>query len=147
MITDCVRSSTADIIKQAATMQRHMEQFGGFQGADGCSQCGIPRTVCQRWHVPADGGWEAVPGQPCQYAGVLIPAVITMMMDGFPEGWAVVGSWMDRAGVVRTSPTEVFEWFRQEILWEGIRVARIVRVFHMLVNKNRGGRRGLARHG
>lgn len=81
-----------------------------------------------------------MPGQPCLYAGVLIPAVITMMMDGSPEGWAVVGSGMDCAGVMRTSPTEVFEWLRQAVWWDdmGMDVARIVRVFHILVNKNRG---------
>lgn len=140
MIADCIRSSTTDIIKQATTMQRHMEQFGGFQGADGCSWCGVPRAICERWRITAIGDRETVPGQSCPYAGVLIPAVTTMMMDGSPEGWAVVGSWMDRAGVVRTSPTEVFEWFRQAVWWDdmGIDVARIVRVFHMLVNKNRG---------
>jgi len=137
-MTDCLRKDTVEIIDQTATMQRHIEKAGGFQGTDGCSWCGIPRAVCQRWHVQADGSWEEVPGQQCQYRGMFIPAVITMLMDGCNEGWTVAGNWMDREGVVRTSPTEVFEWFRQEILWEDIRVARIARVFYMLVNKNRG---------
>jgi hypothetical protein len=137
-ITRCVRDDTAEIIDRAHIMQRHIEKFGGFQGRDGCSWCSIPRAVCQRWHIQAGGSWTHMAGQPCQYQGILIPAVITMLVDGCPEGWAVAGNWMSRDGVMQTSPIEAFEWFRQEILWEGIRVARIVRVFHMLVNKNRG---------
>jgi hypothetical protein len=137
-MTDCLRNDTVEIIERSATMQRHIEKCGGFQGTECCSWCGVPRAVCQRRHVEADGSWEEVPGQQCQYQGMLIPAVITMLMDGCNEGWAVAGSWMDREGVTQSSQTEVFEWFRQEILWEGIKVARIVRVFHMLVNKNRG---------
>jgi hypothetical protein len=137
-ITECLRYDTVEIIDQSATIQRHIKEFGGFQGPEGCSWCGIPRAVCQRWHVHADRSWEEVPGQQCQYQGMLIPAVITMLMDGCNEGWAVAGNWMDREGVEWTSQTEVFEWFREGILWENIRVARIVRVFYMLVNKNRG---------
>lgn len=139
-MTDCLQHDTAEIIDQAVVMQRHIERLGGFQGNGGCSLCGIPRAICQRWQAKANGGWEEVPGQPCQYKWKLVPAVITMMMDGSGEGWSVVRSWMDQAGVMPNRPVEVFEWFREGIWWEGIEVevARIVRVFYMLVNKNRG---------
>lgn len=138
--TDCWRRDTVEIIEHAVVMQQHIEKFGGFRGRGGCSWCGVPRAICQRWQVQAGGGWEEVPGQQCQYQGMLIPAVVTMLMDGCNEGWEVMRSWMDRDGVVPTQQTEVFEWFRQERRWDdmGIEVARIVRVFHMLVNKNRG---------
>jgi hypothetical protein len=70
-----------------------------------------------------------------------------VLMDGCNEGWAVFGSWMDGDGVMRTRQAEVYEWFRQGIWWEGIEVARIVRVFYMLVNKKRGAGRDTDRHG
>jgi hypothetical protein len=63
---------------------------------------------------------------------------MTMLMDGCNEGWLVFGSWIERDGVLWTQQAEVYEWFRQGIWWEGVQVARIVRVFYMLVNKNRG---------
>jgi transcription elongation factor Elf1 len=137
-MTDCWRESTCEIIDRIVVMQRHMDR--GFPGEGGCSWCGVPRAICQRWQVKADGKWAQVPGQQCQYMWMLVAAVITMMMDGAPEGCAVVGSWMDVAGVTRTSQVDVFEWFRQATWWEemGVEVARIVRVFHMLVNKNSG---------
>jgi len=137
-MTDCWRDSRHEIIDQVVVMQRHMDK--GFEGKGGCSSCGVPRAICERWQVKADGVWEEVPGQQCQYMLILVPAVITMMVDGSNEGWAVVGSWMDRAGVMRTSQVEVFEWFRRAIWWEEleVEVAQITRVFHMLVNKNRG---------
>jgi hypothetical protein len=53
---------------------------------------------------------------------MLIPAVMTMMVDGCVEGWAVVESWMDRAGVRQTNRVEVFEWFRSPEWWVDIEV-------------------------
>jgi len=137
-MSDCWRRSTVEIIDQAAIMQQHIAMFGGFGGRGSCPWCGVPRPICQQWHVSTDGRGEEEPGQRCQYIGMLAPAVITMLMDGCNEGWAVFGSWMDRDGVMWTKQAEVFEWFRQGIWWEGIEVAQIVRVFYMLVNKNRG---------
>jgi hypothetical protein len=69
---------------------------------------------------------------------MLVPAVMTMLMDGCNEGWAVFENWIERDGVVWTKQAEVYEWFRQGIWWEGVEVTQVVRVFYMLVNKNRG---------
>jgi hypothetical protein len=136
-MSDCWRRSTVEIIDQTVVIQQHIAEFGGFRGRDGCRWCGVPRAICRQWQVSTDGR-EEEPGQRCQYIGILVPAVITMLMDGCSEGWVVFGSWMDRGGVMWTNQAEVFEWFRQGIWWERIEVAQIVRVFHMLVNKNRG---------
>jgi hypothetical protein len=137
-MSDCWRRGTVEIIDQAVIMQQHITKFGGFRGGGGCPWCGVPRAICQQWHVSTEGGGKEEPGQQCQYIGMLVPAVITMLIDGCNEGWAVFGSWMDRDGVIWAKEAEVYEWFRQGIWWEGIEVARIVRVFYMLVNKNRG---------
>jgi hypothetical protein len=121
-------------------MQQHIKQLGGFQGKDGCSWCGIPRAICQKWQVDISGTWEEVPGQQCQYMERLVPAVITMMVDGSHEGWAVVQSWMMEDDVLPNRPAEVYKWFQQGQWWNDIggEVSQIVRVFNMLVNKNRG---------
>jgi hypothetical protein len=63
-------------------------------------------------------------------------AVITMLKDGINEGWEIFGNWMDRDRVEWTKQDEVVEWLRQEVQWEEIQVARILRVFHMLVKMN-----------
>jgi hypothetical protein len=137
-MSDCWRRSTVEIIDQAAIMQQHIAALGGFRGRGSCPWCGVPRAICQRWHVRTEVGGEEEPGQRCQYFRMLVPAVMTMLMDGCNEGWLVFGSWIERDGVLWTQQAEVYEWFRQGIWWEGVEVARIVRVFYMLVNKNRG---------
>lgn len=137
-ITDCPRHGTKYIVEHAIEIQKYVERVGGFQGQGCCSHCGIPRAICQRWQSEEDGDWEELQGQRCQYIGKLIPAVITMIVDGCDEGWAVVGNWMDRDEVMQTKQIEAFEWFRENTWWEGMEVARILRVFYMLVNKNRG---------
>jgi hypothetical protein len=137
-ISDCWRRDTVELIDHSVVMQQHIEEFGGFRGKGGCLRCGVPRAICQRWQAKAGGGWEEVLEEQCQYT--LIPAVVTMMMHGSHEGWAVVGDWMDRGGVMQNRQVEVFEWFRREIWWDdiGVEVAQMVQVFHMLVNKNKG---------
>jgi hypothetical protein len=140
---DCWREDTVDIVKTTRVMQRHIEARGGFAGREGCPQCGVPQTICHRWQTrPGGSGWEEAAGQACQYEGRLTAAVITMLMDGCHEGWAVAEEWMSRAGVMPTKRDEVFEWFRGAVWWPDIEmeVARIVRVFHMLAEKNRKAR-------
>ena len=46
---------------------------------------------------------------------------------------------MSRAGVAPTKQDEVFEWFRGPAWWADIEVevSQMVRVFHMLAEKNR----------
>jgi hypothetical protein len=134
-IGDCPQPNTVEVGDHAVEMQQHITQMGGFRGRGGCPWCGIPRAICGQWSDRHEGDEE---GSRCQYMDRLVPAVVTMLMDGCPEGWAVFGSWLDRDGVGRNQHREVFEWMRQEAWWEGIQVAHIVRVFHMLVNKNRG---------
>jgi hypothetical protein len=67
---------------------------------------------------------------------------MTMMKEGYGchEGRAVATEWMRRDGVELQPRDEVFRWFRGARVWEGIgmQVARMVWVFNMLVNKNRG---------
>jgi hypothetical protein len=63
-----------------------------------------------------------------------------MMTDGSKEGWAVVENWMNRDNVLPNKQAEVCEWFRQGRRWNDVggEVSQMVRVFNMLVNKNRG---------
>jgi hypothetical protein len=138
-VGDCWRKDAVDIAAKTRVMQRHIEAHGGFGGREGCPRCGVPRTVCQRWQAqPGGSGWEGVAGRACQYEGLLTAAVITMLMDGCHEGWAVAEEWMSRAGVAPTKQDEVFEWFRGPAWWAdtAMEVSRMVRVFHMLAGKN-----------
>jgi hypothetical protein len=138
-VGECWRKDTVDIAAKTRVMQRHIEAHGGFGGREGCPRCGVPRTVCQRWQArPGGSGWEGVAGRACQYEGRLTAAVITMLMDGCHEGWAVAEEWMSRAGVAPTKQDEVFEWFRGPAWWAdtAMEVSRMVRVFHMLAGKN-----------
>jgi hypothetical protein len=69
---------------------------------------------------------------------MLVPAVVTLLLDGYKEGWVVMQNWMDQDGVEWRKKNQAFEWIRGSVWWEEREVARIVRVFYMLVNKNRG---------
>jgi hypothetical protein len=69
----------------------------------------------------------------------LAAAVMTMLMDGHPEGWDIAISWMIDAGVVPDNNDDVYEWFRGPTWWPStvMEVSRMVRVFHVLAAKNK----------
>jgi hypothetical protein len=154
----CWREDTVEIVSKTRILQQYIQAAGGFQGEDGCRWCGVPRAICQRWQARPGRRWEEVAGQACQYREGLTAAVMTMMKAGYGcvEGRVVATEWMRRDGVelqperedVDLQPgrvsaqlrDEVFGWYRGAKLWDGIdlQVARMVWVFHMLVNKNRG---------
>jgi hypothetical protein len=138
----CWREDTVDIVSKTRILQQYIEDAGGFEGDGGCRWCGVPRVICQRWQARPGGSWEEVAGQACQYRGTLTAAVMTMMKEGYGcvEGRAVATEWMRRDGVELQPRDEVFGCFRGARVWEGIglQVARMVWVFNMLVNKNRG---------
>jgi hypothetical protein len=108
-LEECPLGRTGKILSRTVDMEKHVGKAGGFQGQDRCSSCGIPRAICERWEVRAGGGWGEVPQRPCQYTGILIPAVITMIEYRHPEGRGAAKSWMDEGGVRETKPDEEFE--------------------------------------
>jgi hypothetical protein len=154
----CRREDTVELVSKTRVLQQHIQDAGGFQGKDGCRWCGVPRAICQRWQARPGRRWEEVAGQVCQYREGLTAAVVTMTKKGYGcvEGRVVATEWMRRDGVelqperedVELQPErvsaqvrdEVFGWYSGATTWEGIgmQVARMVWVFHMLVNKNRG---------
>jgi hypothetical protein len=139
-IEDCWRAGTDEIVKHAHAAQQFIDKHGGFGGRHGCARCGVPRTICQRWQARPDGdGWDEVAGAACQYEKRLAAAVMTMLMDGCPEGLEIATSWMSDAGVVPSNNKDVYEWFRGPTWWPGtvMEVSRMVRVFHVLAAKNR----------
>ena len=139
-VKDCLQKGTELLVAEAEKMQQHIKDSGGFEGEDACQWCGVPRVMCNQWRQGRGGSWGIVDGQACQFLGRLVVAVYRMMMDGSGEGFAVVQEWLVRGGVRPKSPVEVFEWFRGAEEWDiiGMEVPRILRVFDMLVNKNRG---------
>ena len=140
-VGDCWREDAAEVAEEAERMQRHIEEYGGFIGKDGCPWCGVPRVICNRWRCGQGGSWGIVDRQACQFLGALVVAVNAMMLDGSGEGYAVAQEWMIRGRARPSKPVEVFEWFRGAAEeWKDIRmeVPRILWVFDMLVNKNRG---------
>jgi hypothetical protein len=153
----CRREDTVELVSKTRILQQYIQDTGGFQGKDGCRWCGVPRAICQRWQARPGRRWEEVAGQVCQYREGLTAAVVTMTKEGYGcvEGRVVATEWMRRDGVelqpegedVALQPElrarvrdEVFGWYRGAKLWDGIdlQVARMLWVFHMLVNKNRG---------
>ena len=124
---------------------RHMEEgLRAVQAGGGCTGCGVPRVLCERWQW--GGRWEESTGR-CQYTGVMVSTMMAMAVLGQAAGVRQVGIWLRRAGVDPRGPEEkVSRWFGKPIWWEGVEAGQVVWVFMMLARMN-GALRGVGDKG
>ena len=83
------------------------------------------------------GWWEENKHSRCQYAGLLIDAIGTMLAEGDSEGTAELYRWMESLGVNITDPELVYKWFGQRVEWGGVEATRLVQAFYRLALRNR----------
>lgn len=128
-IEQCPRAE-ADNIQQIVQGMRKGVRYQEFSG---CYHCGTPQAICQRWKQKEEVGWweEEVLGN-CQYAGVLVGAIATMLAEGEDGVDEEVYSWMRASGVDIMKEMEVYKWLGGRVEWGGLEANQMVLVFHML---------------
>jgi superfamily II DNA or RNA helicase len=137
-LDECWREEAHPVHLQSESMTKQMQELKAFERFSCCMWCGIPQAICDRWQPIEDqGGWAEVVGGSCQYAGLLMPAIITMMMEGCEEGLQVLDKWFAKAQVHKEHSQDVCRWFGKQIIWGGIQATQMVQVFHMLAKANR----------
>lgn len=72
----------------------------------------------------------------CQYNGVLVAAIVTMIIGG-EYGEEAVFRLFKEHGVDVEDQTSVCRWFGQRVEWGGVEVTRMVQVFHLLASLHR----------
>jgi hypothetical protein len=118
-------------------MQKEIKGKRLFEKFGCCTWCGVPQAICEKWKQKEDvGWWEEVKGGHCQYEGVLVAAIITMLIGG-EEGDEAVFRLFAEHDVDIEDQTSVCRWFGRRVEWGGIEATRMVQVFHLLTSLHR----------
>jgi superfamily II DNA/RNA helicase len=75
-LADCVQEQ-ADNVREGV---REMRKRVRWEKYSCCFQCGVPQSMCASYRERPDAGWDKIAGARCQFAGVLIPSVISIWM-------------------------------------------------------------------
>lgn len=118
-ITECPQSAAEIINPHVDQMVRTMKDERKYAPYSCCFPCGVPQAICQRFEPHPQGGWRQIAGIKCQFPGVVIPTVISIMhLD--PGGCSEpVYQWMEADGVDRDQDDQVYAWFGQKVRWGG----------------------------
>jgi hypothetical protein len=131
-IGDCKPEEAADIGQASNRMQKEIKQKKLFGKFGCCTWCGVPQAICQKWKQKEDRGWwEEVRGERCQYEGVMIPAIVTMLVRGADGDERVFELFVENNIDIKDQ-TSVCQWFGERVEWGRIEATRMVQVFHML---------------
>jgi hypothetical protein len=87
-----------------------------YEGFSCCHFCGIPQAICEQWEQKEEQGWwkEREVGR-CQYQGVLIRAVATMLGEGLDEVVEDVYGWIEGYDVDIRDEKMIYKWFGQRV--------------------------------
>jgi RecQ family ATP-dependent DNA helicase len=129
-ITECPQPAAEIINGHVEKMFRTMTDGRKYAPFSCCFPCGVPQAICQQFEPSPHGGWRQMAGIKCQFPGVVIPTVVSIMhLD--PGGCSEpVYQWMEADGVDRDRDDQVYTWFGQKVRWGGIEATRLVQVFY-----------------
>jgi superfamily II DNA helicase RecQ len=131
-ITQC-RQAAAEIINpHVEQMFQTMKNERKYASFSCCFSCGVPQAICQRFETSPHGGWRVIDGNKCQFPGVVIPMVVSMMHLNSGGCSEAVYQWMKADGVDREQKNQVYTWFGQKVQWGGIEATRLVQIFYQL---------------
>ena len=133
-IQDCRYQEAGEIYKISQGIQKEITSKRLFEKLGCCTWCGVPQAICEKWKQKEDmGWWEEIKGGRCQYEGVLVPAIITMLIGG-EDGDEGVFQLLEEHDVDIQDQTSVCRWFGRRVEWGGIEATRMVQVFHLLAS-------------
>jgi superfamily II DNA helicase RecQ len=133
-IEECIRDEAHEIQMQLADAIKGIR----YEDYSCCFSCGVPQGICDRWDQMEERGWwrQKEDGR-CQYSGVLIRAVMTMLVEGIDEVVEDTYTWIKGFGVDITDRKEVYKWMGQRVEWGGYEATRLTQVFHRLAGQHR----------
>jgi len=132
-IDDCVQRGSGDIQKGWQEMKTLMAQKRWFAMFSCCFDCHVPQAICQKWvQKKEQGKWERLSNASCQFDNIIMPMVITAMLEG--KDWMIkmIQDWVEGCGVELGNQEQMYKWFGQKVDWGGIEASRLVQVFYRL---------------
>lgn len=128
-LADCNQKQADDVRKGVREMRKRIR----WERYSCCFQCGVPQSLCASYRERPDAGWDKVAGARCQFAGVLIPSVISIWLaaESLFNDW--VQAQMEKAGVAQSGDKldcdRMLAWMATLVQWGGIQSNKMCWVF------------------
>jgi RecQ family ATP-dependent DNA helicase len=133
-LEDCQHPDLETVLGEVATMTIEMQAKERFERFSCCYECGVPQAICQKWKAKDEGGYEEDQTVQCQYAGVVIPIVATILRAWHCDDTDIIYKWMREDSVDMAIPEEPFKWFGRKVMWGGIEATNLCKVFCRFVS-------------
>jgi orsellinic acid/F9775 biosynthesis protein OrsD len=134
----CRQEVAGRVRRHCQNMDKWMRKEQAQVNGGGCTECFVPRAVCEGWQWDGrHGQWVEDSRRGCQYAGVLIPMIMAMMELGMVDGVMEVERWLRWKKVDPANKEMVCRWFSKSISWEGIEAGQVVVELMMLARANK----------
>ena len=133
-INDCVESGSNDIRKGWQEMKTLMGERHWFELYSCCFDCHVPQAICQKWvQKKEQGRWERLSSVGCQFDNIIMPVVMTAMLEG--KDWMIemIQGWVEESGVEFGNQEQMYKWYGRKVEWGGIEASKLVQVFYRLV--------------
>ena len=133
----CPQEVGEEIRRQSRKMDEWTEKVRAGEERGCCAKCWVPRAVCEGWRRDErQERWVEDSSRGCQYSGVLIPAMMSMMKFGAADAVRRVAERVHGNGTDPGNRAEVYGWYSKRIWWEGVEAEQVVVALMMLARGN-----------
>jgi superfamily II DNA helicase RecQ len=133
-LEDCQHPEIEVVLEAVTTMTTEIQRKKRFAPFSCCYTCGVPQAICQRWKQQEEQGWfEEDIAVRCQYPHVVIPVVAVVLKAWHSHHTDIIHTWMTEDGVNTSNAEEQFTWLGRKVIWGGIEVSNLCRVFYRFI--------------
>lgn len=132
-IIDCIEEGAQEVREYWFRMRKRMREGKIFAAYSCCYDCHAPQSICTKWVAAENGKWERLGQGKCQFEGIIMPLVISGIVEGTDETYNMIKDKMEQSGIQLEDEEEVYKWFGQKEDWGGIEVSRLVQMFYRIV--------------
>lgn len=122
-INECLHNSKRAVWDKCAILQKELSK----EGYSGCRLCYVPLKICDHWEWENKVGWTESGTKLCQFSGLVIPVVATLLVE---NDAGTLGSLVDIADIAvdLSQPSEgLYWWLRQR--WRDTGASRGIWLF------------------
>ena len=130
-IEDCVQNGANDICERWKEMKKLMGRDHLFERFSCCYDCHVPQDICEKWiEKKEEGRWERGK-RSCQFDNIIMPTVMTAMMEGKDWMIEIINGWIEKNGVKEKE--QMYKLYGRKVYWGGIEVSNLIITFYRLV--------------
>ena len=125
-----VNRCTREDVEKVRSEYKRVKKGIRYKKYSVCYEYGVPQSICDRFEANGDGGWKFRSQKKCQYPGVIIGAISSLMTANINRCGDAVWEWMRLDQVDERHPQQVLQWMGRKIRWGGMEAAMINKVFY-----------------